>query len=763
MASPGSPGANPYAAIAQQPGMYQGSGYNDAAHPGGPPQGHPGQGPPGGPDNSYMQYTEGNQEKQTEAIEKIDAETGIAPRRMTDCVLLPIFLGYILAMVVIVWVARSHGQTNRLTRGFDYQGRLCGYDRDIHGEVLGDFLYWCRSSSLETGSTPAALNLRNPICLSECPQGPSEQYECLMEDQIRVSSGPETSFTVRTLFVHSEQSMMLTHSYETKLFGGRYCMPKDRNLRAAILNPFFGPVNFSVVFMDSFGSFQDCWPILFCACILAVVLGYGYIYAMKCIGRWVLYFSLWGTLVFNFLFGIYFLCAILTLFAPDPMEPYMKMQPFFEHLPRYEATICSVVAGVFLFGCSMSTAMMLYRVESTHVQLEDLIDITNDCLFSNTGTRWLFLPPAIDAIIKYFLMMLLCTNFMYLVSVGWIDSHRIVINDIRYLGASKVFVYDTRMWPWILFYLYGSVWIFEVTIGLQQFIIAYVVILWYYLKKPKESHDHDAPWPLKVPVFHALHVASTYHLGTILLTSAMNPWLRFVRILEYLTINIPQPISAEDHGDRPDCFLRGIECFLSLLCTPLNFLNVNPSAGKKGWDENNIFQRVSKNVYTDTIIRSNHLGPASRRAVTIIKSSKAVMTMTGELQPITITGVASIATVCSSVTWWMTTCISIFNDPRGGWYIQSPFVVALIAYCLCGSIAYSFMALLDQTADTILYCYSYNKKYKKGTCQQYMPDDLANIVGNDHLHTDTFPFYGDHVNPNMYLGTFMGSAHGHGH
>merc|ERR1711933_614767 len=61
--------------------------------------------------------------------------------------------------------------------------------------------------------------------------------------------------------------------------------------------------------------------------------------------------------------------------------------------------------------------------------------------------------------------------------------------------------------------------------------------------------------------------------------------------------------------------------------------------------------------------------------------------------------------------------------------------VSVLAFFLCGHIAYGFMMLFDHTADTLLYCYAWNKKFEKdnGGCsvEDYLPESLRDIVDAD--------------------------------
>merc|ERR1719343_951208 len=99
------------------------------------------------------------------------------------------------------------------------------------------------------------------------------------------------------------------------------------------------------------------------------------------------------------------------------------------------------------------------------------------------------------------------------------------------------------------------------------------------------------------------------------------------------------------------------------------------------------------------------------------------------------------------------------RDPTSSTYVSDPMGVSVLVFFLCGSIAYSFMALFDHAAETLLYCYAWNKKFAKDSngapVDDYLPESLRDIVDADlDGDNEAYCFYGQ-ANPNMYLHTWM--------
>jgi hypothetical protein len=270
--------------------------------------------------------------------------------------------------------------------------------------------------------------------------------------------------------------------------------------------------------------------------------------------------------------------------------------------------------------------------------------------------------------------------------------------------------------------------------------VSYAVVLWYYVPKDPSGEKEEAP---KQPAIFGAMVAVRYHLGSLIYMAAMMPWLRAVRVIDDFLFG-SLPYRGEQQADYAErC------CCCKALCFQLGFIRRWFDVSQYG-----PFQLYTKDVVVDIVIRSNHLEPGAKRAAAVKDSHAAVKKHMGHLYIITLCGVLTIGTLCAFFTYQMCTSVPSFSDPLSGWYVQDPMMIAFLSFCLCGSIAYSFTMLLDQTSDVLLYSYAWNKKFKKTSCEKFMPETLKNVVGVLHMHADSYPLYG-HADPNMYLGTFM--------
>jgi len=679
----------------------------------------------------------------------IDPENGISPRRLTDCVCVVIFGIYLIGMILLLVVTknrmvgdRPYGDPARLNHGFDSAGRLCGVDADVEDKK---FLFWCRDEPEKTG-VPDGLNLNNPSCVASCPSETSKNIACLFMGQTVQQTIPGGQFgNVQTFHAQSQQSIMDTAPYDTEPFGGFYCMPKNETLKAFVQDgdgTFEGPLNWRVRLVHKIGVFENAWGVLFLSSLLAVALGYVYVLLIiKDLAKPVV----WGTI------GIcYVVCLLASLFffygafyevpfLSDhlPFAWYKEANPIYTRATGMTATIASVVlATIFLFS---SCSLLCLTTHLGGVELWDLVELTGEVI---TAMKVMLIPPAIEALWKYILMWILCYNSRILFTVGWVDDHRIVINGEAYKGLSARFHYDWWMAPWIVLYFYGAVWILELCNAFGQFLTSFAVISWYFMKKEGDRKTGVPP----LPTCHATFDGLVYHAGSICLGAAIVPWTRVIRMVDWMVKeNIPEEPQDDQHEN---CVVRCVRTTLESLdkCASKLKCWCNSEDGCSYW--------YTKDAYCDIIIRSQHFLQASEHSFSTFKTHEGCDKNHGRCRPVAVIGVMTIGAVCAFFTHVMIMTGSWYNDPTSSSFIDDPLAVDVLAFILCGNIAYGFMMLCDHTADTLLYCYAHNRKFNRKSVEKFIPDLLRQVVGDDDDARRDYKLYGA-APKSMYLSSWL--------
>jgi hypothetical protein len=707
-----------------------------------------------GTTKSYQKYTEGQNLV-------INSEHGIHPEKLTDCFWAMSFILYVIGMIILLIViqyrtidGRSYSDTRRLTRGMDYAARLCGVDEEV---ATKPFLYWC-SSKPGVAGLPSDLDLKNPSCVSSCPSAAdSDQLiPCLYpHDTMRCDTRTDNSCNLPTgqfgnqmaIHILSQQSIVNSVPYDTEPRGGRYCIPTDESLQTIV---YHGPLNPLHRAADAPGSFKSCWGILFLVSMLSVVLAGVYVNLLKVGAKYVVYGTLTAVLSIVLAISCFFIFAILTevpglndwLSGLGVFNTYEELNPIFTRDTGLDATITSLVIGVFFLVISLGMMSAMTHLYVHWANIHELLDAASECF---GAVYQMILPPIIEACFKFFLFFILFYNFRWLVSVGWYDDYRIVINGQQFKGKSARFMFDWWILPWIAFYIYGGVWIIEVCTAMGQFMNSYMTVSWYFMKKVGKTKPGVPP----SPIVHAMTDAVLYHFGSICLGAAIVPWARIIRVTQFLWVwSFPDP-------ETGNCCCRCI----SVIFTPIRtcFEKLLTCACECTGDKG-CAKRYNKTAYVDVIIRSQHFPEAATYARKIIQSHKPCDLKLGDCEIVTTIGVVTLGFIGACLTHLMV-MLPTFEDPSSSSYIEEPLAVDFVAFLLCASIGYGFMLLFDNTADCLLYCYAWNRRYNPKCLEKYMPETLRPIVDHDAYDPDQEgprKFYGN-AHPDMYLSSWLPS------
>eukprot|EP00930_Biecheleria_cincta_P016319 TRINITY_DN1331_c0_g1_i1.p1 TRINITY_DN1331_c0_g1~~TRINITY_DN1331_c0_g1_i1.p1 ORF type:complete len:873 (+),score=110.36 TRINITY_DN1331_c0_g1_i1:41-2659(+) len=701
---------------------------------------------------------------------KIDQESGVAPRRCTDLVCVVIFIVWWVGILIFLTVVknkeidgRPYSDIRRLTHGMDYQARLCGVDAEVQNLP---YLFWCRTSATDTdfSTAPTALNLKHPVCVSECPYMPAgaanetgpSQVECLLPESGTGTNGaiqPQANVpasqlgNVQNYFLMFWQRTAYTTPYNTSLLTGRYCLPIDRTLKAAVLSS-SGPLNSFQRLYKSIGSFQDCWEVLFLSVIIAVALSFPYVYligSIKHLGKYLVTLTLAAVYVLTLVVGAFFACAIFVnlknIWAGFPVDWYTDKNVFYGRESETDATIISTVIGAILILASFIPLGFMMNISH---EFEHTHELTYASYESLMKMQSMLLVPPVLAILKYFAMWLICVNFMTICAVGTFDDYRIRVEDQLWEGLSRKFSFDHTMLFGIVLYLYSGFWIMEFFTSLGQFIISYCGVLFYFTHKV----DGEKVYLPRVAC-EAVQKAFRYHIGSILLGSSWMWLFRLPRLWLYIKDESTLHKTSECIWPLGFC-----NCCIQCLGGCLDSIRGDKKKRAKKQDLHKSVSEWSKNAYNDVVIRAQHFLEASEKALKYVNSHDMVKQYMGKCSPISIVGVLWIGLVGAIVAYSIMANSSRYNDPSKDTYINDPVTVSIVAFLLCGSIAYDFCALLDALADTLLYCFAFNKKFNRKTVYKFVPDDIKDIVGYEGIKDSTFGLYGQ-ARPDMYLSTWL--------
>lgn len=706
-------------------------------------------------------------------------------------------------MLVLVGLSWSNGSDlQRLTRGADYKGSLCGVDAGVENKR---FLYFCQT-------VDGGVDLERPSCVNMCPRanqpGPISclQRQQALQEFINVAGG--MSGIVEWNKINVSESVVETAPYDTIALRGKYCVPVDSELKEAVLH---GPrMGGSARILNSLGSLRRPWLWLFIVVLVCCLVGYVYLFMLRMMAKPVVLMSMCAASGFFILVGAYFLFGVLGLPVlehrlgldwADISEVFSN--PMYSVNNREDAAFWSFWMGIFLaflgvfLGCKMCT---LGRQFEDGI---DLIETASECMHT---IWWLMFQPLLLALLQFFVLLFLTYGFMELITQGYLEKDRVFIDNKRYEGLSADYKFDKWRIGWsVFFYLIGAWWIIEITISIGQFMIAFCIIAWYFM--PKEDNSHIKKPPPGRKLLKEMFYSLFRHFGTICLGAFCISYARVWRFTigyfynfskERYVWEIRTDFSSSDflcpvchpchewcfggstnnnngclqcccqccigqsaeqektNGPLPRTPLIQMICNLGYCCREDPFIAWLIGTSDKSflmpfkWED---LSHCTKDVYNDVIIRATDFFPANIRTKQIFKSVPACDNIKGSGQMITIIGVSFIPLIgiAAFAGFMQLDCV---QNESSSWYVSDPVMVGYFTLLLCMLVAYSFCMVFDHTADTLLYCYAWHKRNDKSSIDKFIPDKLRYIVGWGDLNNDKYPYYGKAPN-NMYLSTFV--------
>jgi len=241
--------------------------------------------------------------------------------------------------------------------------------------------------------------------------------------------------------------------------------------------------------------------------------------------------------------------------------------------------------------------------------------------------------------------------------------------------------------------------------------------------------------------------AMIYHPGSILRGAMVIPTWRPWRVIYWITAEL-----SADGQPSTTFFGKALDLLSTLTCT---FCGLKGCCGLKARAKGVIEQNncAVKDAFCDVAIRANDFDTASGKAHDFLEHShKIVQLLYRDLSSTTVNmiGVGSISTMSAIIVYLLAINIPAYADPLSTLYLADPFLITFLAWILSAYIAFGFMMLWDHTADSLLYCYAWSRRWDRKNVDKYIPEFLRAIIGGDDKENDRYPYYGKAKN-NMYL------------
>jgi len=146
----------------------------------------------------------------------------------------------------------------------------------------------------------------------------------------------------------------------------------------------------------------------------------------------------------------------------------------------------------------------------------------------------------------------------------------------------------------------------------------------------------------------------------------------------------------------------------------------------------NIFGGFSKNAYAEVILSTSDFWTAANDSLDFVAEAGGVVAfLHGGTALYEMIGVAMISTICGVLSFVTLTHVEAFRDDHSAYFVDEPWMMAVLATALSCMIAFGFMSLFNVTADTLLYAFAWSRRHHCKDIEDYCPYSLRDLVADE--------------------------------
>lgn len=644
----------------------------------------------------------------------------IRKRSCTDVFCVLLFAGAIVGLAEVLRYGVQNGDTRRIYYGLNWEGELCGLDEAVKDKPL---LYWCAKPGDSTLSeallnnfslptdikdpsgaivsiinkivTPGdALDLLHPICVATCPSDSGSFHPCLQS----VSTEKGTKSFDGSFLQTSDFVSKLVQDIETITFAHRFCMPKESF--AWTLETLNETIEGSATeVMYGLAEIVEARKVfLFTGC-MAVVISYIFMFALDCLAFPVVYTALTICVVGPVGAGLYFIYGAFHHEISNGIEDAgwnVVLPKAITTSDRNWDIIVSILCfllgiGVACFWCckKKSINFVIVAVKAT---IRVLYDVPT-----------LILLPSLNTAARAIVLILAMWGLALVVSVGEVASYD--IHSWVPQGLARTFNHTQDERLYILYYIFACAWIYELLLALQQFVVAYTVLIWY--NAPLNNGKKKVPC---APIVRAAFMGLTYHLGSLAFGAVLLAFFRIIYVLVTFFYNQNKKNQDEEANGV-------VKAATACCCCCLNCFE-------------QILRYLNSGAYVMVAVSSDNYCQGADRAVKLMLSEfVAIGALEGSTFLFQTLGNISIPAAGGYLTYLMVTQLEQFKSVTSPDYIAQPKVIAVVGGLICLGVSVSFMSIFDTVSDAMLFAFMTDEDWRKKHGLPPNPNIPENLLG----------------------------------
>jgi len=561
-------------------------------------------------------------------------------------------------MIAVAAYGISSGNPTLLARGYDSDGKMCGVSA---GYEDYPYLYF---------ANPTKAYLTQTLCLKSCPISSSvSTIEC-KTNTLHASCAKNQ---------HVPPQSGDIFYYATKGFVTRLCVPLEgvtaaEDASSAIMN--------ANMFEEWISDIKTTWQVIAVSVAVAFVIGLVYMVLMRYCSGVLTWLAIVAFIVGSAILGWRFYAEAKTLEDStagtssasnddSTTEKTIKTD-------KIIAYICWAIAGA-----SIVMVLCLFgRIRLAIAILKAAADYVKETLI-------VFLVPIVAVLILAAFFAYWAITAVYLVSAG----DPVQIKD----SAFGTFDYDKKLQYYMIYHLFGLLWLSAFIAASVQFIIASSTCIWYF----SQGTGQGASGTVRKSVWRFFR----YHFGSIAFGSFILAVVQLIRIILAYMEAQAKKAGAKESKVAQFAF-KCLQCYLACFERFIKFLN--------------------KNAYIQIALTGKNFCFAAKDGF--------LLAIHNPLRYSVLYGIAGIfvlfGKVCIAALTGLGAFLVITKYDKFSAQLYSPVIPTLVVLIFAYAIGNAFMTVYGMAAETILACFVLDEELnkKKNAPPRHCPESLKSFL-----------------------------------
>jgi len=411
------------------------------------------------------------------------------------------------------------------------------------------------------------------------------------------------------------------------------------------------------------------WKLLLSNAMVCIAIGYGLLFVLE---YWFKY------LVYGIVVVVHVLCVAgaATLFYAGAMPEHNF---FGNYLSESDAQNAAWGTGVAVTVVWILFSLLCCYGQSALTQTIEIVQ-TSCRIMEEIPT--LLLQPLIQSVIVACVSIFLLYGFAWVLSLGDAvpDDEPLHEGFVDISGIHRTIELKDWQWACVVYWLFGYIWICEIVNALGQYAIAHTVVIYTCVTKRE-----------RCPLLHSYYTGLVFHLGTLAFAGFIIGFLRTIA-------SICAFLARQAHNEPG---LHGAVVAALCCCCSTCFGCIE-----------RLMSLINDLTYTDIALKGTSYLTAVENVVMVASSNPITYasvngaTMVVRVLCVTIIGGGGclLSYQALSSTTFHQDLDSVFTGASSMLATSHVLGPTIAAGIICVYIAYSFVVVFYQTANTLLYC-----------------------------------------------------------